>query len=372
MSKKYMSYKNAIRVTLGLLAIACFALLSCDRDCLTCPCDKPPASNGYNFYIYQYSGIQDDSHPWIWVWNSGEHKLTDSIFVDSGFAFTEVDVTADESHLLISSGGSGGYPVRTRILDLSTRQIIRELPYGGEIEVSPNGQYIVIQANPLHIIDAVTFDDILTDTLSVGGGAFDSSGNTFFAVRGANLIHRYDIPNRIRLPDITWQGFGLLRRLMPNANGSKLFTHAQLSNQQGVVAVYDVATDLENWMTFTGGTFWTYLERTPDCKKILFTDPEDPFDALSTRAVHFIDVAKEQVVLSVPYPYAGPDSPDSMFILTCTEIAISPDGETAAFASFGPPWQGTLSITSHSFNDFWQIDALNDGFGISIACRKNT
>lgn len=351
---------NLSLVLLGLVIVSSLIIFGCDGDSPVGP-DPEPVSD-YNIYIGLFGGSGG-----VYIYNTKQKAIVDSILNIP--RQTDIEVSADEKYLIGSSlfGGGG-----TWIMDLSTRELVKEFSYVGQIEVSPNGKYIAIQSSRLRILDANTLEEIIIDTIAVSGGHFDQTGDIFYGISGANRISRIDIPNDTVLQEIVWSDpqalGGLIRKVVPTEDTNKIFVRAQYSPNWSAVYAYYIDNDSNKTLQNIESQN-TDIELTPDGKTLIFTDPSD-FIYANSRNVYLAESENDNVYAIVPIPFIA--HPFWTNRLNSAEIAITPDGQIAVFSSPVSFWQGVMSIKNREYSSWFAIDTSGSGaYGSTVACRKN-
>ena len=356
LKKNESNFINCFIISIVVVIIA----MGCDGDSPVRP-DPEPVSD-YNIYIGLFGGSGG-----VYIYNTKQKAIVDSILNIP--RQTDIEVSADEKYLIGSSlfGGGG-----TWIMDLSTRELVKQFSYVGQIEVSPNGKYIAIQSSRLRILDAQTLEEILIDTIAVSGGHFDQTGDMFYGISAANTISRIDIPNGREVQKIVWQDphglGGLISKVVPTTDTNKIFIWIYYGSQWSAVFAYYIEQD-SNRVLQNIESRNTDIELTPDEKILIFSDPYNLINS-SSQNVYLAEAQRDHVYAIVPYPFIA--DPFYANNLNSTEIAITPDGKTCVFGSFGIAWQGVMSIEERKYVNWFTIDTSAPGaYGSTLACRKN-
>ena len=352
---------NSLRLILATVVIVSnLLIIGCDGDSPLKP-DPEPVSD-YNIYIGLFNG-----NGGVYIYNTKQAAIVDSILNIP--RQTDIEVSADEKYLIGSSlfGGGG-----TWIMDLSTRELVKQFSYVGQIEVSPNGKYIAIQSSRLRILNANTLEEIIIDTIAVSGGHFDKTGDMFYGISGANTISRIDIPNGREVQKIFWsdpQGLGgLASKVVPTSDTNKIYLWIYYGSQWSAVFAYYIEQD-SNRIVQNIESRNTDIELTPDEKTLIFTDPPNLINT-ATRNVYLAQAEHDHVYSIVPSPFIA--DPFWRFRLSSAEIAITPDSKICLFGSTGTPWQGVMSIKDREYINWFTIDTSAPGaYGETVACRKN-
>ena len=161
---------------------------------------------------------------------------------------------------------------------------------------------------------------------------------------------------------------GLARRVVPTEDTNKIFVWVQYSSNWSAVYAYYIDNESNRTLQNIESQN-TDIELTPDDETLIFTDPSD-FIYTSSRNVYLAETENDNVYSIVPVPFIA--HPFWTNRLNSSEIAITPDGRIAIFASIGSSWQGVISIREREYSSWFAIDTSGSGaYGRSVACRKN-
>jgi hypothetical protein len=356
-----------------LPALTVLVIVSCDSgdDCPACPTEEPPdtAIGDVNFFISDLPGEGE----YIYVYNTRADSIVDSIAQPPYCNYRYMEVSADERYLILADPETP-----TKLIDISTGELLKWFPRGGKVRVSPNGKYVAILSSRFFVFDAVTFDSILCDTgATVYEGTFDQSGDVFYGLRSGNRICRIDVANDSVYADVSWTYNGTpssyyIASVVPVQGGKKLFMH--LVYRDNICKVVSYRFDNDS----TGFDYWigspqSRFAITPDGASVLFTDPIT-FDAVppaTTENVFFVDAVSEIVTRIIPAPQKGNDAGWTTPI-SLGNPAMSPDGSVCVFGAvyMGSGYYSVLSLKHHAFIKYDGSVGPPFWMAYLVSCRK--
>jgi hypothetical protein len=356
--------------SLALLAVLGFSI-SCDRDCPTAP--PLPEDKGYNFYVLMRSAGPLGADPNVLIYNTKQRKQVDSIPMIYRVDYMDIEVAPDESYLVLATSGTAPYHVA--IIDLATRQPIwvRAL-FRADAEISPNGRYIALQGDSLcWYLDGKTFETVAIDSGASHDGAWDSTGNVFYSIRGRsglNYIRRFDLATMSPLPEIPYVNSatpgGYVAGIQPTTDSNKVYLFVYYYDGYTRVISYNFSDSSIGFSYYISSPL-TKLAITPDWKTLLFSDPSTFFGTAGSRSIYFVNIEKE--ILETIIPPSRPNTPQGTVLLNPYGIAVSADGKYAMVSTSITPWIGMISLKERKYVDFFRPDTTYSAEPFDVACR---
>ncbi|GEM_PF-1827079 len=309
----------------GLITLAVLAgLLSCDRDCPSCPDDEPPEVMDYRLYAY------DPMNRFIMSMDIPEDTLIDSMSVDYSGAY--IFVTPDGNKLLVMRFNyEDGHEIEVyNTADLSHDQTL-DL-YGFYYFDGGDNYAVCFAHDSVCFVNPSTFAIVKSILLpySAGSAYLDTVTDRFFveSLRSsdtASIVHTIDCLTRELTDSVVFQWpFGGIVSLAYNWLTDDLYMHTKVTTGVAYIRIYNLGTDsiISSYrLTEVGGA----VAVSPDGNEVYVTDggngmlgyiPEHPlwiFDALSRLPKTWIPPYDSAGFL---YPYFG-------------QVCFTPDGNRA-------------------------------------------
>jgi|GEM_PF-2842659 len=192
-----MKQSAPVFVMLILVCAALIGLISCDKDCPTCP--QRELGSDYDLYI---SGA--DAHA-VYVYSTRRKDICDSIPLADSLHIGAIAVSGDGRHLLVAAAPKSNSSASSlTVIDVKTGDTV--LVYNdlitnvaeARIEVSNTGKYIAVyDGNNVHFLDGTTFAVLFSDTLDVYCGRFTLDDSRFYAVWRETGFVVYDMVSQM-------------------------------------------------------------------------------------------------------------------------------------------------------------------------------
>jgi len=189
------------RVGIALAAIALglsFIVTGCSGDKAL----APTAPKDYPVY-FCIAGAGN----WYFEYHPSTNRV-DSFYVPFQTSFG-IDVSADGTRLFIGGANS------IAVVDLDSKTIIEELPYKGDVVVSPDNRWLAVTGQDVYILQASDYSVVLHDTMKTGwSGSFAPySGRFYCPVYDSNgfqdLVLTIDFQNEPALSETAIPGGGV-------------------------------------------------------------------------------------------------------------------------------------------------------------------
>jgi hypothetical protein len=225
-----------------------------------------------------------------------------------------------------------------KVVALESHSEIDELPYTGNLAISPDNELIAFLGDEMYILRTSDYSVFYHDTINTINGNFSGDGTRLYCIApDSNDWHRHiliiDLQNnfdktKIPIPEY----FGFLSYLIPAHDETKLYLSFSLGTFTSLFAVYDIQADsiiFDHILSPGAGR----SVQTPDGRYVFYTNPGTLLDGPPPPSEFYAYDAEnnELIVINTKGVVEGPLAA----WLPMGEVAVTPDGRWLAAAHSG-------------------------------------
>jgi len=390
-----MKQSAPVFVMLILVCAALIGLISCDKDCPTCP--QRELGSDYDLYI---SGAEAHA---VYVYSTRRKDICDSIPLADSLHIGAIAVSGEGRHLLVAAAPKSNPSASSlTVIDVKTGDTV--LVYNdlitnvaeARIEVSNTGRYIALyDGNNVHFLDGTTFAVLFSDTLDVYCGRFTLDDARFYCVWRQTDFAVYDMASASLTAQYTYADWykqsPSLYGIQPLPGETKFYLLAAYESAVPYIGNDNVLTTYQFGQTglIFGQGIWRPLGElriSPDSSVIIASDPGDV--AGGARGSGFL-VAYDRDYDGDPsgtfykpaheqdYALAGKacvspgyfPTDSGLWYMIAGDFAFTPDSRFAVVADERGQGFALLDVPTLRYVDVVYIPSAVSRFNL-VACRK--
>jgi hypothetical protein len=351
-------WSNKVAAVALLVFIACLAMGGCEKESNPAAITEPA-----NYEVYFWDGLTTN---WYFAYRPETNQL-DSFSLPVA-AENDIEVSADGKRLFI--GRNASIP----IVDLETRAIVGELPYGGGVVASPDGRWLAVLGDGWRILRASDYGVVFEDTIVAVSGAFSADGDRFYCVvgdgnSGQRQVRILDIADNFAVTAKSFIEGGLVR-IIPSRDETRWFLYFNSGRCSSQMAVYDLGLDSIIFRhTVTPGK--GDIELTPNGGTLFYSSPGVMLDlygcSVAPAEFYAYDVSVGQDrAISTRNAVAGKPAD----YLKIGGLAVTPDGRwLVASMAEGGNVLAAIDLTTFTVAKYVELGGGRQF--ISLTCRKS-
>jgi len=270
-----------MRVAKGLVVVAVAAAIGvvslwqfgCDKHPT-----KPDPSEPKDYPVYFCNQVNST----LWIFHPLTRKL-DSMVVPFEGEMRSVTVSADGRLLYFFQ------MERVLVLTADSLRLVAELPYGGQVAISPDNYLLAIMGSDFNILRTTDWTVVYADTTGLYEGVFTKDSRTFYASE-SDSSWLFWVTTLDSTPTTHHKKFPTpVTHMIPTPDSNKLLLCLLWHFLSYDIARDSVLFDITVWPGLG------YLGMTPDGRYGFFGNPSTPFGELGTTDLYVFDVRANRI-----------------------------------------------------------------------------